>query len=205
MKRPLSIRRILQALYYLQSKAPSDNQDRFTKVYLLKMLYFADRYHLRHFGCLATGDNYVAMKLGPVASVTFDMLKRVPNIKNSAGTDYLSAIKELSEHEVKIEPQKDDELTESFKRSLDFALKEFGHFNWIKQSKISHCYVEWKKHETSLSVNLSIPMDTSDFFDDPEDETCFSEFKKAYDPFKDDKEYLRLRKESFGENAISSR
>jgi hypothetical protein len=72
-----SVLKILQALYYIQEKAPSSNQDRFNIVYLLKMIFFSDRYHLRHFGITATCDDYYAMmKLGPVASFTFDMLKR---------------------------------------------------------------------------------------------------------------------------------
>lgn len=39
MARKLSIKRILQALYYIQSHAPVDNGSRLSKVYLLKILF----------------------------------------------------------------------------------------------------------------------------------------------------------------------
>jgi len=199
-----SARKILQALYQIQSNAPQNNPDRFNKVYLLKMIYFADRYHLRHFGNLATEDCYVAMKLGPVASTTYDILKKVPYNINSAEIGYLSAVKELSEYDVEIAIQDNDELSESFNRSLNFASKEFGHFDWKKQSDISHFYPEWKKHEPHLSnANPGIPMDVRDFFDDPGDEACFLMFGKKCDPFKEDKKFLALLKEDFDENPIS--
>ena len=43
----------------------------------LKMLYFADQKHLERYGRLICGDSYVAMRLGPVPSYTYDMVKAV--------------------------------------------------------------------------------------------------------------------------------
>jgi uncharacterized phage-associated protein len=42
---------------------------------VLKLLYFADKIHLGKYGWLASGDDYVAMKFGPVGSGTYNMLK----------------------------------------------------------------------------------------------------------------------------------
>jgi len=58
----LSVRKILQVLYYLKSKAQSKNKNKYDIMYLLKLFYFSDRYHLRHFGSIASGDTYYAMK-----------------------------------------------------------------------------------------------------------------------------------------------
>lgn len=41
----------------------------------VKLLYLADREHLKRFGRPITFDKYVAMKFGPVASCAFDILK----------------------------------------------------------------------------------------------------------------------------------
>jgi len=41
----------------------------------VKLLYLADREHLRRFGRPITFDKYVAMEFGPVASCAFDILK----------------------------------------------------------------------------------------------------------------------------------
>jgi len=203
MTKSPAIRKILQALYYIQSR--SNNEDRFNRVYLLKMLYFADRYHLRHFGLLISNDNYVAMKLGPVASTTLDVLKKNTLRINSAETDYLYGIKDISENDVEIGLQGDDELSESAKESLDFALREMGHYRWWTQSELSHCYPEWKKHEKEVAhTNSSAPMTLQDFLDDPDDDTCFLKFNKKEDPFKEDKEFLTLLKSDLAANAISA-
>lgn len=197
MKVPNRTRKLLQALYYIQGKAPSGNEDRFSKVYLLKMMFFADRYHLRHFGFLATEDSYYAMKLGPVASATFDILKKNLN------DDYLSDVEEISENEVLINKQGEDELSESFKEALDFALREFGSYGWRELSEISHCYPEWKRHEKELSGFIKrMDMSELDFFDDPEDESCFAGFSRNIDPFKEDKDFLSLMKEDFNANYL---
>jgi len=195
-----SVRKILQALYYIQSNAPQDNPDRFNKVYLLKMFYFADRYHLRHFGYLASRDTYFAMKLGPVASNAYNILKKDQCNINSAEVGCLHGVEEVSEHDVKIEFQGNDELSKSYKKALDFALKEFGPNSWSRQSDISHCYPEWKNVYGANPSGLRIPMDLRDFFDDPDDKTCFSKFGKNCDPFEDDKEFLALLREEL--NAI---
>lgn len=42
---------------------------------VLKLVYFADKLHLAEYGWLASGDDYVAMKFGPVGSGTYNLLK----------------------------------------------------------------------------------------------------------------------------------
>lgn len=42
---------------------------------VLKLLYFADKIHLGRYGWLASGDDYVAMRFGPVGSGTYNLLK----------------------------------------------------------------------------------------------------------------------------------
>jgi hypothetical protein len=199
-----SVLKIIQALYYMQAKAPSSNQDRFNILYLLKMTFFSDRYHLRHFGITATLDNYYAMKLGPVASSTYDILRCDMLNFDCADVKYLSSIKEIDKYNIEIKQQEDDELSVSFKESIDFALKEFGTCDWGTLSEISHWYPEWKKHESELSgLTKRVKMDETDFFDDPDDSVCFADFGKENDPFKDDREYLSLRKKHYDEYHIS--
>jgi uncharacterized phage-associated protein len=41
----------------------------------LKIRYFADKLHLAKYGWLASGDEYVAMQFGPVASSTYNLIK----------------------------------------------------------------------------------------------------------------------------------
>ncbi len=46
-----------------------------TPFYLSKVLFFADRDHLRQYGRPVTGDLYIAMANGPVPSRIYDMVK----------------------------------------------------------------------------------------------------------------------------------
>jgi len=192
-----SFTRILQALYYIQSKAPSNNPYRFDILYLLKMIFFSDRYHLRNYGITATSDNYHAMRRGPVASVTFNLLKGLYE-------KHLQDVQAIDEYNVKIKPQEKNELSKSFKEAMDFALKEFGDFDKEKISEISHLYPEWKKHEKKLMrFAKSARMNEIDFFKNPDD-SCFAKFGKKCDPFKEeDEEFLAIQKEHYHANHAS--
>lgn len=60
----------LEAILYVASKAPTPD------IYHVgKILYYADRFHLERYGRLISGDHYNAMKDGPVASNTYDIIK----------------------------------------------------------------------------------------------------------------------------------
>jgi uncharacterized phage-associated protein len=195
------IRKILQALYYIQSKAPANNPSRYDILYLLKLMFFADRYHLRHFGFVASGDEYKAMKLGPVASGTKDILYgELPAKANSSELPLLLAITEVGDTNAEIVPQQDDELSKSFKMALDFSVKTYGEFAAIEVSHISHDYPEWKKHENAIKSGIkSVPMDFVDFFDDPQNLTYSAQKGIKEDPFKDDIDFLNALKEDFSD------
>src|SRR2546430_14116429 len=82
---PASIRKSTQALNYFAHKAASGAPiRRLNKMKALKLLFFADRYHLRKYGRPVSDCAYFAMKHGPVASEA----KRVA--EDSARLDVLS-------------------------------------------------------------------------------------------------------------------
>lgn len=61
----------IAAVGYLLERTEED-------IYLLmKMMYLADRLHLSRYGRFIAGDEYAAMKAGPVPSVTYDLMKVV--------------------------------------------------------------------------------------------------------------------------------
>jgi uncharacterized phage-associated protein len=194
----LSIRKILQALYYLQSKAPP-NPAKYDIMYLLKMIFFADRYHLRHFGFVASGDTYEAMRYGPVASAVKDILYgKMPPRANSAELPALNDVVSTGDTSVLISVQKDDELSKSFKQSLDFALKTYGKYDQLALSAITHDYPEWKKHEAAINKGQkSIEMDFKDFFDNPKTLRCSAKQGIKEDPFEDEEEFLQALREDF--------
>jgi uncharacterized phage-associated protein len=200
-KKNISIRQIIQALYYIQSGAPAVNDSKNDIMYLLKIFYFSERYHLRHYGITATNDSFIAMKNGPVASAAKDILEgKLPYYANSAESTLLSDVEVISEYGRLIKPQQQDELSPSFIKALNFALNNFGRYTQFNLSKISHCYPEWFKFKDELdNGNIkSASMDLLDFFDNPRSIDIIKQ-----DPFADDRDFLASLKQDYLENAIS--
>jgi hypothetical protein len=198
----LSVRKILQALYYIQKNVPESNQYRFDIMYLLKIIYFADRYHIRHFGFFATGDVYYAMERGPVASATLDILsKKMPYSANSVELPLLDSVEKISEYEVCISKQGTDEISESFKEALDFSLKIFGAYSQFDLSGISHCYPEWHKREKLIKAGSKREvMSQKDFFEEITNTQCLQKFDIKEDPFKEpDTEFLKALRDDIDE------
>lgn len=131
------------------------------KMSILKLLFFAERYSLRKFAISITGDFFIAMKNGPVASQTYDLLK----FKNYAkGLAYAKkALKQEGEYAIKslgifLERDDYDELSDGDLEALDFAIDNFGKYSALKLSDISHRYLEWVK------ASRDGVMDFADFF-----------------------------------------
>lgn len=67
----MDIEKLIEAVNYILKKY--DYSLNFTK--LIKLLYLADRQAIDETGMSITGDNYVAMNLGPVLSSLYDLIK----------------------------------------------------------------------------------------------------------------------------------
>ncbi len=170
-----SHRKATQALNFFARKAGG----RINKMKALKLVYFADRYHLRKYGRPVVGDEYLAMNYGPVASGTKD-LAEMSDFLGEEEERYAkrfirpadSAITYSSIHYV-------DEkvLSESDREALEFAWGRFGRTAEFALSKLTHRYPDWKKHEPALTARTAsrVPMNYRDFLEDPEGnaDPCF--------------------------------
>jgi uncharacterized phage-associated protein len=74
--------KIQEAILYLMTEKPNLSQ-----YDIVKSLFLADRAHLNRYGRPVTFDNYVAMKDGPVPSLTYDALKPTYRYKHTFGED----------------------------------------------------------------------------------------------------------------------
>ncbi len=159
----MNIKIIIQSIYYILN----NNTKPLDKLSILKLVFFADRYHLRKYSRMITNDTYYAMKYGPVAS----------NVKNILDFDFIGeAEKEYVELYLKKEDKlfeinssfdKLDMLSNTDKEALDFAIDNFGHHKTFDLVEITHRYPEWKRFELSLEDGLTrekIIME--DFFED---------------------------------------
>lgn len=191
-----SIRKILQALYYIQQHAPTSNKSRCSYMFLLKILYFADRYHLRRYGFLASSDKYCAMKLGPVASATYDLLRgKQPYGANSAELQLLNDVIPVDEYSVEIKPQETDELSASFIEALNFSVSEFGKYDQFKLSDMTHDFPEWKRFKKGLDAGekKEYAIVLADFFENPKETDNLNRHHKE-NPYTEDDKFLDLMK-----------
>jgi len=123
----------VEVLLYVTKRAPNTYN-------ALKVLYFADKQHLAKYGRLIYGDSYIAMKLGPVPSAAYDIVKAA---RGDGVCPALVPAEQLlsidSEH--RISPRREaelDRLSESEIECLDAAIEAYGRLSFAELKTISH-------------------------------------------------------------------
>jgi len=103
----------------------------------LKLIWLSDRLHLMSYGRTITGDAYYAMKLGPVAVGTKDLIKRNSSPEENA---YLARfVSEPDEFVIRLVEQPDpDVFSRSDIKALDTIWDFYGKFGKYDLSKKSH-------------------------------------------------------------------
>jgi len=152
-----------QALNYLAEKSGGQ----INRMRALKLIYFADRYHLRKYGRLITNDTYYAMDNGPVASGAKDIAEGSDFIGREAQNYASNYIEIFSRHDFKSKQTTDKaEFSISDLEALNYVLDKFGHLDEWGIVDLTHKYPDWYKHGPSLKLADRIEMDVNDFFDD---------------------------------------
>src|SRR4030042_2169583 len=143
----------------------------------LKLVYFADRYHLRKYGRLVTNDTYFAMKQGPVPSGGRDIVEGstfLDKVEREYANSYLKKIGNYALSSVKAVDN--GVFSDSDIEALKFTWDKFGRLNQYALAKRTHHYPEWSKHESALQMKSRIQMSLIDFLDDPtkDVEKCYA-------------------------------
>ena len=153
----VDIEKIIQVICYFLQKFPQKQLD-YTKI--LKLVFFADKYHLREYWDMITNDKYYAMKLWPVASLTYDILKNPEDLDLEwidlpfEKDNFLIILKkEISDF---------DFLSETEKDTLDKIYKTFWNKDWKTLADDTHNYSE--RAEKYNPERWRVDMDTIDFF-----------------------------------------
>jgi uncharacterized phage-associated protein len=161
----------VQAINYFARK----KEGHINKMKAIKLIYFADRYHIRKYGRPVVGDVYWAMKLGPVASCT---LNTANLSETSLEKDCLSYAKIFLSHpkgDVKMESIISKEgvdlkiFSQTDIEALETSFKEFGDKDQFELADLSHLYPEWFKHKKEIEIDKKrrVRMDYLDFFSNP--------------------------------------
>ena len=194
MKNEFNIYRLMMILFKLKDNRHYDYMK------LLKLYYFAEKYHLRTYGFFMNDDDYYAMQYGSVASSTKDILSKsfgfMGNIIKEEETfinDNISFDKD--NFSCYIGKQNTDDLSMSAIAAIEFALENFSKFNRNELSDLTHDYVEWKKHKYQIENN-KVPRvleSIDDFFLNPDlnDSPYIKEYLKGNDVFAKDKDHTQ--------------
>ena len=158
--------KVTQVLNYLARKLGG----KVDKLKAIKLIYLADKYHLRKYGRLVTGDQYIAMKLGPVQSG----VKDIADLSDFLGSEeraYTSLFIRKEGHDIESIKEIDyDELSQTDVEALNFVLERFGNISDSDLIELTHKGYEWKRHENELKLKSRVDMDILDFFEySPED------------------------------------
>jgi hypothetical protein len=195
----INIEKIVQIFYYIQNRA-----DVTSKLELIKFLFFGDRINIREHFSLISLDTYVAMKYGPVASHSLNILnKKNDRLNNFTPNElrFLDNIKKIDDKNRKIDHVGFDLLSKNEMSSLD---KSIMLFYYKKIIDISHDYPEWKRYKAIFDQNdnssKNIVMD--DFFKNPDinDSPAIKKYFGGIDPLFKDEEYLEEAKRFYFES-----
>lgn len=173
-------------IFFLQQ-----NSGRLNKMKALKLIWLADRLHLRIYGRTITMDSYLAMKNGPVASGTRDILElRVDYLAENEYEYASKSIIGISKYEVEFLGNEDkDQLSDSDINILEKVQNSFGQMSEYELSELSHILPEWKRFEDQLANGGSrFNIEKIDFFKNVDAQPVV---------FNDDEEVLAATKEYF--------
>ncbi len=163
----MNYKKITQALNYLALQC--GDHGCLNKMKAIKLLFFADRYHLRKYGRPVTHDEYHAMGYGPVGSIARDIVEASVFLDSDASGYSEKFLNIENKYDYKTVQETDDSVfSESDKEALNFSISIFSKFNQWELAEISHAYPEWKKHEEGIkSFGGSYEMKYDEFFENP--------------------------------------
>lgn len=165
-------KKIIQALAYLASKLPDQNLDEM-KAY--KLLWLADRCHLRLNGRTITGDRYYAMPRGVVPTDAKHLLDGESTILETPDNYFSQWIEKVDPHKFKAVNAPDvTEFSESDIEILDRVINIYGDYSRHDLSDLSHKYPEWKKYKDMLldkTEKNSFPINMDLMFEESDDDT----------------------------------
>ena len=149
------------------------------KLKALKLVFFADRHHFRMFGRPIIGDNYYALKFGPVASGTKDIIDNstsgLADEERKYADNYLKPTDNKLHNYRSIRKVDTSVFSKTDLISLDWSWQKFGKFKPFDLAELTHNYPEWKRHEAALTSKFvsRCEMNYADFLEDPETDAYF--------------------------------
>lgn len=172
-----------------------NNGGKINKMKAIKLIWLADRLHIRMYGRTITGDTYFALQNGPIPSATRDILEKsnfVEDIAKDYSSEYISEIDNYNYES--IAPGKYNVFSQTDLEVLEIIYKTFGELDHFALSEYSHKFPEWKKFEVALNNKISsrFEIEILDFYINVDEKSGL---------FNDDEEDLNISKSIYEENS----
>jgi uncharacterized phage-associated protein len=201
------IEKIIQVLAYIQQKTEC-----LDKLKLIKLLFFADRMHLRKYLSFISFDIYYALRSGPAASKTLDVINRSKTHFSDTAPENLMLLDKIDivNKNTRIIREKNTGYMSKVEMNvLDSVCEIFGNFSAKALVNITHDYPEWKRYQTWFSSQSKRGrlIVIEDFFKNPDikESPALQKYFNGIDPLYEDEEHLNDVKEIYLENeAIKS-
>lgn len=185
-------KKIIQALAFIASRMKMRT---LSSMKAYKLLWLADRCHLRLNGRTITGDRYFAMPKGMVPTDAKHLLDGDQTVMETPSEYFKEWIEKIGNHSYKA--VKEPDLTEFSKSDIDVlerVISFYGNKTARELSELSHKYPEWKRYEEMLSDKKeknSFPIDMDLMFENSDEDTSLL--------FDQSPEVLEVTKEIFHE------
>ena len=167
MSLAIAHRKATQALNFFARQSGGE----INKLKALKLLFFADRYHIRKFGRPVSECTYYAMAHGPVASEAKHLSEECDRLPLAVRSYARKFIRKRADYDFASVSDVDASvLSKTDLEALEFAWQYFGRFSKYQLRDITHHYPEWKRHERTLKnpVQRRVPMNYAEFFEEPD-------------------------------------
>ncbi len=158
-----SYKKATQALNFFARK----KDGKINKMKAIKLIYLADRLHLRKYGRPIVGDMYWAMKLGPVGSLTKKVaeLTDMPEDVLAYAKKYIKPADDKKQSFISLKPTELDLFSKTDLECFEKVYDVFSDKDQFELAELTHKYPEWLKHKRELvSGKKRVRMNYDDFF-----------------------------------------
>lgn len=165
-------KKIIQALAYLATHTEGNT---LSSIKAYKLLWLADRCHLRQNGRTITGDRYYALPKGMVPTDAKHLLDGDATALETPSGYFEQWIEKSEGHSYRA--IKAPDLTEFSKTDIDVldrVIALYSKKNGRELSELSHKYPEWQRYEDMLSdkkARNSFPIDMDLMFENSQEDT----------------------------------
>lgn len=154
----------LEIILWLANREPKKGIDLYR---LLKILFWADKWHLNRYGRPIAGDRYVAMPYGPVAEVAYDILRKNARSRQTLKTEEFP-FQTFSTKAPRVFATRQPNMSVFSKSditALTWAFEKYGHMDFNELKRRTHRQRAYKAAWERRGDRNSYPIDYSDFLD----------------------------------------